>query len=80
MPLVWYNYSNNYWGDFSKAKYRLLLDATEIKQFDFSLTSGDVVYIISRGAELLAAYNAANPTKPLLNDNGFPLRICGNCP
>lgn len=79
MPDVWLNYEFQYWGTYSKAKYRLMLEATEIKSFTFNLSFEDVIYISTNAKRSLDQYNAAHPGNQLLNDQGFPLDICGNC-
>ena len=74
------NWATGTWGVYSYNKHKLLIDAQDVYK-DLSLIgSSDYTtyyFIAAKATKALFEYNLANPGKPLLNDQGLPIQICG---
>lgn len=84
-PRTWDGTFVNYLGKYSKAKHRLVISSTEHKDLnkieittDFTIV-GTILYIRDQSAAALNAYNLANPSSPLKNEENNNIAICRNC-
>jgi hypothetical protein len=76
-PASW---SNIQWlvGEYSEAKYRLIIDATGISEYG-TLDYGQQGFLQAKAQLALNDYNLQHPGEPLKNAAGEPIGICGTC-
>lgn len=84
-PRTWDGTFVNYLGKYSKAKHRLVISSTEYKDLnkieittDFTIV-GTILYIRDQSVLALNAYNLANPSAPLKNEENNNIAICRSC-
>lgn len=68
-----------YFGKWSPAKHKFIVEATGVRNFA-NLSTAERYRIQSLSYQALRAYNLANPSNPILNQDNVPIQICSNCP